>query len=606
MENEKVKDIKKTFDKLKEDEEEKLKKKNIKNLSNREILLKSARISLKNWRKSLFRQIYIFSSHIFSMYLPILKADILDSIISKNGTYIEVISSFKKYLILLISYILFRQLFEIFDYFYIRNYSTKYKCLLIKEIVEKDIEFFDVFKAGEIISKIEYCENNIQQDFIFKLFSLLQSITKLILMGYYLYKTSMDLTKIFSTIFLLQLGIDYFLDKKTFWSNYEKRMKIKSKYYNKLNELISNIRMIKSFGKEKDEVKKLEEYKNAMSPETDIIPTLFYQLSNQIGDLGEAITLLFAGKYILEKKCSLGQYTIFKQYQIEFKTTFNAIKNILKNYRKLFKDWGLFFELYDYPIKIKSLKNYIPKNINGNIKFDKVKFAYPLKPKSYIFNNLSFEINIGKIFAICGFSGSGKTTISNLLQRFYDPNEGNILLDNINLKDYNINFLRKNIGFVSQEPILNSGTIEENIVYGVENYKKSDFEDILNLCNINSFVNDKNFFPEGLKTLVGEKGIKVSGGQKQRIAIARALMKNTKILIFDEATSALDAESEAQIQNAIDNIARKKRITIIIIAHRLSTIINADIICMINNGVVVEIGKHDELIKKDGQYKKLF
>ena len=207
--------------------------------------------------------------------------------------------------------------------------------------------------------------------------------------------------------------------------------------------------MIKSFGKDNGEVKILEENKNLMSPETDIIPTLFFQLSFQIGEIGEAISLLFASKYILERKYSLGNYIIFKQYQIEFKTTFNAIKNILKNYRKLFKDWGLFFELYDYPIKIKSLKNYIPKNIKGNIKFDKVKFAYPLKPTSYIFKNLSFEIKIGKIFAFCGFSGSGKTTISNLLQRFYDPTDGKILLDNIDLKDYNINFLRKNIGFVS-------------------------------------------------------------------------------------------------------------------------------------------------------------
>lgn len=164
-------------------------------------------------------------------------------------------------------------------------------------------------------------------------------------MGYYLIKTSIDLAKIFGTIFFLQLGIDYILDKTKFWSNYEKRIKIKSKYYNKLNELVSNIRMIKSFGKENDEVKILEEYKNLMSPETDIIPTLFFQLSFQIGEIGEAISLLFASKYILERKCSLGNYTIFKQYQIEFKTTFNAIKNILKNYRKLFKDKGLFCEL---------------------------------------------------------------------------------------------------------------------------------------------------------------------------------------------------------------------------------------------------------------------
>ena len=425
-------------------------------------------------------------------------------------------------------------------------------------------------------------------------------------MIYYLYKSSIDLTMVFTTIFFLQLGIDYFSDKTSFFSNYEKTIKIKSKYSNKLNELISNIRMIKSFGKEFDEVKKLEEYKNMMSSNDNIISSLLYQFTMQIGNLGDSITLLFAGKYILEKKCSLGQFTIFKQYQIEFKTSFNSIKTIIKNYGKLLKDWGIFFEIYDYPVKIKSLKNYIPNKILGEIKFDKVKFSYPLKPKSYIFDNLSFTIPAGKIFAICGFSGSGKTTISNLLQRFYDPNNGNILLDDISLKDYNINYLRKNIGIVAQEPILNSGTIEENIIYGVENYKNKDFEEILKLSNINSFINDKNLFPEGLKTLVGERGIKISGGQKQRIAIARALMKNAKILIFDEATSALDAENEFQVQNAIDNIARKKGITIIIIAHRLSTIINADTIAVIKNGYVVEIGKHEDLLNKNGEYKKLF
>ena len=159
---------------------------------------------------------------------------------------------------------------------------------------------------------------------------------------------------------------------------------------------------------------------------------------------------------------------------------------------------------------------------------------------------------------------------------------------------------------MAQEPILNEGTIQENIIYGVDNYKENDFKNILKLSNIDSFIKDKNLFPKGLNTLVGEKGVKVSGGQKQRIAIARALMKNTKILIFDEATSALDAENESQVQKAIDNIARKKGITIIMIAHRLSSIINSDYICMIDNGHVVDIGKHDELIRRNGEYKKLF
>ena len=192
------------------------------------------------------------------------------------------------------------------------------------------------------------------------------------------------------------------------------------------------------------------------------------------------------------------------------------------------------------------------------------------------------------------------------MQRFYDPNEGNILLDDINLKDYNIHYLRNNIGFVAQEPILNNGTIEENITYGIKNYSKEEFNEICMLSYVDSFINDKNLFPDREKTLVGERGVKVSGGQKQRIAIARALMKKAKILIFDEATSALDAESENIIQKSIYNISKEKKLTTIIIAHRLSTIIHADEIIVIKNGTVIEKGNHKELIGKNGEYKFLF
>ena len=246
------------------------------------------------------------------------------------------------------------------------------------------------------------------------------------------------------------------------------------------------------------------------------------------------------------------------------------------------------------------------KEIKGKINFENVEFSYPLRPLSKVLNKLSFNIEPGKILAICGFSGSGKTTISNLLERFYDVNKGNIYIDDIDIKDYNIEYLRKTIGFVEQEPVLNSGTVLSNITYGVDSYEEDELNEILKLSCVDSFINDKILFPKGLNTLVGERGLKVSGGQKQRIAIARALMKNSKVIILDEATSALDGESEAEIHKSIYNLVRKKGITIIIIAHRLSTIINADKIIVINKGKVVEIGNHKELMNKNGEYKKLF
>ena len=263
-------------------------------------------------------------------------------------------------------------------------------------------------------------------------------------------------------------------------------------------------------------------------------------------------------------------------------------------------------ELYDYTPKIVSSKNYIPKeNIKGKIDFENVKFSYPLNPDVKILDNLSFSLEPGKTLALVGYSGSGKSTISNLIQRFYDPTEGNIFIDNINIKDFNLDWLHGNIGFVSQEPILSNGTIEYNITYGVKEYTKNKLEKICELASVNKFLKDKKLFPEGLRTFVGERGSKVSGGQKQRIAIARAIMKDVKILIFDEATSALDAESENEVQSALDNIIKKKKITTIIIAHRLSTIKNADKILFLNKGKIVESGTHQELLNLNGEYKKL-
>ena len=547
---------KKNLEKVTEEQEEKLKLLESINLSNKDVIVKSIKISLKSWKIQVFIQITHIIMHFFSLYLPRKNANLINAVISSSN-FSQIYIQFKKYLFLIIIQFIIKTLIYFISYFLSANSKQNSQFLLLENILDKDISFFETYKTGEIINKIY--NTFLDTEYFFKFITVFQYCCKLLIMSYYLYNSSPKLTMVFTTLFLIQLGLNYLFSNLSRFPNSKKLLEYKYKFSNKLNELLNNIRMIKSFNMEKEEIKKLKYYKKMGSEKIDIITEIIKKFKPLSDQISEAIILLILGKLILEKQCTLGDYTIFKQYKSEFTMTFFLIKSTFQSFQKILLNWKSFFELYDYPVKIKSLKNYISEKFVGKIKFENVTFSYPLKPKSYILQNLSFLIKPGKIFAICGFSGSGKSTISNLLERFYDPNEGTIYIDDVDIKDYNIEYLRHNIGYVAQEPILNSGTIEENILYGVDKYKISDFEEILKLSNVNNFINDKYLFPDGLKTLVGERGIKVSAGQKQRIAIARALMKKSKILIFDEATSALDAESEAQVQNAIDNIAKKKR-----------------------------------------------
>ena len=382
-------------------------------------------------------------------------------------------------------------------------------------------------------------------------------------------------------------------------------MKNRDLYSNSLQEFLSNIRLIKSFATEELELKKLVDLKNKLNRPVFDVQGFFNQIGQFIHTISETVILFIVGKRVIMGEMTFGDYTLFQNYSRQMKNTFNQIKNSYEEYRKMFEGWTHFFEIYDYKPKIVSRKNIIPSKVEGEIEFKDVTFAYPLKPEVNVLRNLSTKIEKGKVVAIVGHSGSGKTTISNLIQRFYDPTGGSITLDGIDIRDLNLKWLRRAIGFVAQEPTLYSTTIEDNVTYGVTEYTIEDFQKVCELSNIDKFVNDKSLFPSGYKTLVGEKGARVSGGQKQRIAIARALMKNSKILVFDEATSALDAESENEVQTAIDNIVKEKGVTTIIIAHRLSTIKNADYILFMDKGQIIEQGTHKELTELNGEYKKL-
>jgi len=262
------------------------------------------------------------------------------------------------------------------------------------------------------------------------------------------------------------------------------------------------------------------------------------------------------------------------------------------------------FELLDRKTLIdRHTEGKIISSLRGNIVFENVHFRYPARPDVLIFKGFNLVIESGKTTALVGASGSGKSTVIGLLERFYDPEQGNIFVDGINIRELQLQWLRSRIALVSQEPILFSGTIRENILVGKPDATDREIEHAVRSANAEDFINT---FPDRYNTNVGDGGTQLSGGQKQRIAIARALVKNPDILMLDEATSALDNESERIVQDALDKLLATSSRTTIIIAHRLSTIQNADKIAVVYNGVLVEQGTHQQLMNiSDGHYNKL-
>ncbi len=238
---------------------------------------------------------------------------------------------------------------------------------------------------------------------------------------------------------------------------------------------------------------------------------------------------------------------------------------------------------------------------NNSIVFNHVSFAYHKGDSGYVLKNINLTIPKGKTVALVGQSGSGKTTMADMIPRFYDTDLGEILIDGIAIKDMDIDSLRKQIGVVTQESILFNDTIEHNITFGLDSYDKEKVIEAAKIANAHEFIMQQ---PNGYDTNIGDRGGKLSGGQRQRISIARAILKNPPILILDEATSALDTESERLVQDALNNLMKNR--TSIVIAHRLSTIVNADEIVVMNQGELIEQGSHKELLEKNGVYRKLY
>ena len=318
---------------------------------------------------------------------------------------------------------------------------------------------------------------------------------------------------------------------------------------------------------------------------------------------GSVVAVVWYGVTLsINGEMTVGQLISFVLYSTFVGASFGGIAELYAQIQKAIGATERVFELLDErPEDINAVSNVVTQRIKGDVTFLNVAFSYPSRKEIKVLKDVSFTAGFGQKIAIVGPSGAGKSTISSLLLRFYDIDNGQILIDGKNIAEYDLENLRGNISIVPQDVILFGGSIKENIAYGKPHATDSEIYDAAEQANALHFING---FPEKFETLVGERGIKLSGGQRQRIAIARALLKNPAVLILDEATSSLDSESEKLVQEALEILMSGR--TSIIIAHRLSTIRSADKILVVDKGVIIEQGTHKELLEiNNGLYKSL-
>lgn len=374
-------------------------------------------------------------------------------------------------------------------------------------------------------------------------------------------------------------------------------------------ERIGNIRTVRAFGQEMTEMEKYTskvDYMLQLAKREALARAGFFGATGLSGNMIVLLVLYKGGLLMGSAHMTVGELSSFLMYAFWVGVSIGGLSSFYSELMKGLGAGGRLWELIERKPELPFNDGIVLNKdmFKGALEFKEIHFAYPTRPEISLFQDFSLSIPAGSVMALVGPSGSGKSTIVSLLLRLYDPISGTITVDGVDIRQLNPLWFRTKIGTVSQEPILFSCSIAENIAYGAEDPSMVTVEEIqkvAEIANAASFIRD---FPEGFHTLVGEKGVLLSGGQKQRIAIARALLKNPKILLLDEATSALDAENEYLVQEALDRLMEGR--TVLIIAHRLSTIQNADSVAVLDQGRIIECGKHEELLANpNGLFRKL-
>lgn len=473
-----------------------------------------------------------------------------------------------------------------------------------QQLQSREIAYFENNRLGNLMSMLNNDINQLERFLNSSLNEIVQLITLAFFASIWLFGVSWQLTLIgFLPIPLIFIGSFYF--QRVIGPYYRKVREAVGALSNRLENNLSGILVIKSFTAEKYETERVSEasvnYRDANFQAIKISAS-YVPLIRMLIALGFAATMGLGAYWILTgtDQLTAGELTLFAMMIQRVLWPVTRLGSVFDEFERAKASARRIFGLMDTPNQIPNPENPIQiEQINGKIELQNIHFHYDNEVP--IINNLNLNIEAGSTIGIAGTTGSGKTTLIKLLLRLYDTVEGKILIDNHDIKTWDLTTLRRNISLVSQDVYLFHGTIGENIAYGFENCTIEEIENAAKQAELHEFVSS---LPQGYHTIVGEKGIKLSGGQRQRLSIARAILKNAPILILDEATSAVDTETERAIQHSLNKLTEGK--TALIIAHRLSTLRHSDKIIVLKNGSIAESGTHDELLKETGIYADLW